>query len=281
MNLKKSIVIAFAAMAVASPLAIGSAAAPANPIDEAVSTPQEAPLTEAEIQRLFKLMTSKEIEARLEAAPIDKLPGYAIMRTPLWDTRDMCMDQYLNRRKPSRGLIISDLKPEGNWGTARVSYIDTDNKRYSQLLFFRRLEGKWVVDPSSIKTTREMKISGFDAAKLEVAANLGYTYKNEPVLVIDMRSITATRFSAGWVSRAGFVLVTDEGEFPIQNTDYLDGPRGPIFISSDRPSRFCLPFKGATGTPRALRITGFNELDNIGLPARGGRDQEVTFTLSE
>ncbi len=284
MNLRKSVAIAFAAIAAVSSFGCGSGgnsgsrSSSAN--QSAVSAPQKKPLDEAEIRALLKKLESSDIAERKEVVPMEKLAGYAMRKTALLDWSGMLND-YFNRKLKYNNLAVADIKQDGDWASARISYTGSDNKKYDEKSCFRRIDGKWVFDPGEIKEVRTLKVSGYDAAELEAAANLGYTYENEPLIVFDIRSRTATKYMAGWVTPAVFVLVTDKGEYPIQNVESFAGPTGPEPISSAQVSRFCLPFKGAKGTPKFLRITGFNELDSRGLPVGVDNAQVMTFTLSE
>ena len=158
------------------------------------------------------------------------------------------------------------------------SFTGDNNQQINALWTFKKLNGKWVFYMSEIKTSKPLKISGYDGAQLEAAANIGYTYNNEPVIVFDVRSKNNTNYLA--LSQS--VLVTDTGEFPIQNTEACSTDSTVFWeITSAQPFRFVLPFKGATGKPKAIRFLSFNELDSLGLPINPMTNDEMTFTLSE
>ena len=277
MNLKKSIAIALTVTAVFASFGCGDSGKQSGSSSSAsVSTLQKKPLDEATIKNLGKKMASAKMEDRQEACPLDKLPLYAWLTTPLKKP-----DIDLNQPPKCDNLSISNLQQEGDFASARVSYTGIDNKQINETWYFRRLNGKWCVD-GSIKTAKSLKVSGFDPNQFEAAANLGFTHQNEPVLLLDIRSKTSTNYQAGGWSQPSYVLVTDKGEFLLQNTtDFAIDPRTICLVTSAQPFRFILPFKGATGTPKALRITGFNELDSQRFAVGHDTDQVITFTLSD
>ena len=98
---------------------------------------------------------------------------------------------------------------------------------------------------------------------------------------MDVRSKTATRYNLGWSSPPTFILITDQGEFPAQSIpNILEVPKGVWTVGND-PFRIIAPFKGAKGTPKALRIIGFISLNSRGLPARNDISQEMTFYFDQ
>lgn len=276
MNLKNTIAIGLSVAALFASFGCGGGKQNSTSSSASVSTQQKKPLDEATIKGLSKKMESSKIEDRKEAFPIEKLPHYSWLNTSLKKP-----DFDLNQPVKFDNLSISAFNQEGDFASARVSYTSTDNKQQSETWHFRRFNGKWCVD-GGIKTTKSLQVSGFDSSQLEVAANLGYTYQNEPVLLFDARSKTKTNYELGTWNQPSYILITDKGEFPLQNTtEFSTNPSAVYTVTSAQPSRFILPFKGATGTPKALRITGFNELDGRGVPANYNSEQVATFTFSE
>lgn len=278
MNLKKSIAIGFAAMALFVSFGCGSSGkqggsgSPAN-----VSTQQEKPIDEATIKKLAKQMTSPKIEDRKDAFPIENHPAAAILKTPLKDDSNSFMN-FISQPLKIDNLSVSDIKQSGEYASARASFTGDNNQQINALWTFRKLNGKWVFYMSEIKTSKPLKISGYDGAQLEAAANIGYTYNNEPVIVFDVRS----KDTINYLALSQSVLVTDSGEFPIQNTATCSTDPTVLWeITSAQPFRFILPFKGATGKPKAIRFLSFNELDSLGLPINPMTNDEMTFTLSE
>lgn len=278
MNLKKSIAIALVATALFASFGCGNDGKQSGGGPSAsVSTQQNKPLDEATVKELGKKMASPNMEDKKVAVPFEKLPAYTFLKTPLSDEPTFNFNPAGKFENPS----ISNIKQEGNFATANVSYIGVDNKPFNEKWHLRRIDGKWVYDPAGIKTAKSLKVSGFDEAVLEAAVNIGYDYSNEPNLAIDVRSKTTTVYQLGGWSHPSYVLVTDQGEFPTQNTENYSAPSGVFQITSAQPFRFYLAFKGATGTPKALRITGFNELDEQGFAVGHDSSQVVTFTFSE
>ncbi len=276
MNFKKNIAIALAVMALFASFGCGNDGKHGGGgTSVGVSKQQNKPLDEATIKELSKKLTSPNMEDKKAACPIEKLPMNTFLKTSLRDET-----KYIQSGKLEI-LSVSNIKETGDFATANVSYIGLDNKQYNEKWYCRRIEGKWVSD-IGIKTAKSLKVSGYDEAALDVAANIGYTYDNEPILAFDVRSKTTTVYQLGGWSHPSYVLVTDQGEFPLHNTEVISVPAAGIFrITSAQPFRFYLPFKGATGTPKALRITGFNELDEQGFAVGQDSNQVMTFTLSE
>ena len=277
MNLKKSIAIALTAVALFASFGCGGGGKQgASSTSAGVSTQQNKPLDEATIKELGKKMVSPNIEDKKAACPIEKLPLHTFLKTSLRDEATFNMSQSFKFENPS----VSNIKETGDFATANVSFTGVDNKQFNVKWHFRKIDGRWVYD-LGIKTAKSLKVSGYDEAALEAAANIGYDYNNEPNLVLDVRSKTTTVYQLGGWSHPSFVLVTDQGEFPMQNTEMYSASAGVFRITSAQPFRFILPFKGATGTPKALRITGFNELDGRGFAVGHDSSQVVTFTFSE
>lgn len=278
MNLKKSIIIALAVTAAFSSFGCGSSGKQGGSGSSAnVSTQQAKPIDEATIKKLAKQMTSPKIEDRKDAFPIENHPAAAILKTPLKDDSNSFMN-FISQPLKIDNLSVSDIKQSGEYASARASFTGDNNQQFNEFWIFRKLNGKWVFDAFGIKTSKPLNVSGYDGAQLEAAANIGYTYKNEPVIVFDVRSKNATNYLA--LSQS--VLVTDSGEFPLQNTETYNADPSVFWeITSAQPFRFILPFKGATGKPKAIRFLSFNELDSLGLPINPMTNDEMTFTLSE
>lgn len=281
MNLKKSIAVGFAVTALFASFGCGGGGGTEGRTGspQAASTQQKKPLDEATIKSLAKKMESSNIAERKEAILPENLPAYTFIKTPLKDESAV----FFNQIAKFENLSVSNIQQEGDIASAKVSYIGADKKQHSEEWYFRRLEGKWYGDfNGGIQSAKHLQVSGIDGAALEAAANIGYTYENEPILALDVRSKTAAVYQLGRWGHPSYILITDKGEFPLQNTARLSvNPSFACRITSAQPFRFYLPFKGATGTPKALRIVGFNELDSRGLPLNHAHDDTVTFTLSE
>lgn len=277
MNLKKEIIIALAATALFASFGCGGGGKQsASGTSAGVSTQQKKPLDEATIKEIGQKMTSPNIEDKKAVCPIEKLPLHIFLKTSLRDEATFNMSQSFKFENPS----VSNIKETGDFATANVSYTGVDNKQFNEKWYFKRIDGKWVYN-LGIKTAKSLKVSGYDEAALEAAANIGYGYDNEPNLALDVRSKTTTVYQLGGWSHPAYILITDQGEFPVQNTDLFSAPTGVFRITSAQPFRLYLPFRGATGTPKALRITGFNELDGRGFAVGHDSSQVVTFTFSE
>lgn len=281
MKLKKTIAIGFAATALFASFGCGGGGKQggSSPAASAV-TQQSKDLDEATIKNLLKKLESSNIQDKQEVCPLEKLPGYALYKTPLNDVQSKLQNEYYNRSLKFSNLSVADIKKDGDFASARLSYTTAENKLNTEILHFARIDGKWCVEPTGFKAVKSLKVAA-DDERIEAAANLGYTYENVPVIVLDVRSKTATRYKASWANPATFLLITDAGEFPTQNVGNFVAPMHSIAVSSAEPTRFCLPFKGASGKPQALRVIGFNELSDRGLPLDMNGSQVVTFTFSE
>ena len=277
MNLQKSIAIGFAVTALFASFGCGGGNQSGSGSSTSISAQQKKSLDEAEIKRIMKKLESPDIKDKKEAYPIEKLPFGGLMKTPLKD--DLPLFEF-NSKTRFDNLSITDLKQDGDFASAQLSFVNEDKKTINERFYFRKVDGKWCADFFPIKTAKPLKVSNYDETQLEAAANLGYTYKNEPVIIFDVRSKTATKYMVGRALAATFILITDTGEFPMQNTDILSAPQTFSYVSSEEASRFELPFKGATGTLKALRIVGFNKADNRGIPV-SHEPEVVTFTFSE
>lgn len=279
MKLKKSFAIGFVAAALFASFGCGdSGKQGASGTSTSIVSQPNKPLDEATIKEIGKKLVSPSMEDKKAACPIEKLPLYTFLKTSLRDEAKFNMNQSAKFENPS----VSNIKEEGDFATANVSFTGMDNKQFNEKWHLRRIDGKWVYDGGiGIKTAKTLKVSGYDEAALEAAANIGYDYNNEPNLVLDVRSKTTTVYQLGGWSRPSYVLVTDQGEFPLQNTELYSASEGIFRITSAQPFRLYLPFKGATGKPKALRITGFNELDGRGFAIGHDSNQVMTFTLSE
>ncbi len=282
MNLKETVAIAFAVTAAFASFGCGGSGKPSTSSQtQSVSTQPKKNIDETEIKNIMRKLESTDIAERKEACALEKLPGYSLHKTPLLDNQSAVQDAYFNRTLKFGNLTVSDLKQEGNIASARLSFTAADNKQYTMVEHFIRIDTKWVFDAMDCKASKALQVTPEDASHLEAAANIGYTYKDELFLVFDVRSKTATNYRIGWAQPATFLLITDAGEFLAQNIEGLTVPTERILVSSSGPIRFILPFKGATGKPKSLRITGFNELTREGGPLNNDVAQVVTFTLSE
>lgn len=281
MNLKKSIAIALAATALFASIGCGDSGKQnaSNPAQNITSQPNK-PLDEATIKEIVKKFESSNSEERKALAWFGKFPAEAFLKTSLKDgntTFDFSQPlKYDN-------LTVSNIKQEGDFAVVKCSYIGVDKQHHSEENCFRRFDGKWYIDLNvGIKSANHLRVSGYDEAALEAAANIGYTYEDEPIIVLDVRSKTTAVYQVGGWSQPSYVLVTEKGEFPLQNTARcIVNPMAVGRINSAQPFRFYLPFKGATGTPKAIRIVGFNELNSEGFAVGHDKNQVVTFTLSE
>ena len=221
-------------------------------------------------------MESSKIEERKDACPIEKLPIYAFLKTPIKDDSNTFFS--FNQLGKIGNLSVLNIKQADEFATAQVSYTGANNQQFNVIWIFRRLNGKWKLDPMGLKTVKPLKAATSDETQLEVAANIGYTYKNDIILAFDVRSKTAANYLARYQS----VLITDSGEFPLHNTEtYGVDPNVFWEITSAQPVRFIIPFKGATGKPKAIRFLSFNELGSNRLPLNPAVNDEITFSLSE
>ncbi len=278
MNFKRIIAIALTATAVFASFGCGGGNQNSSGASAGISAQQKKTLDEAAIKTILKKMESSNIADKKEVCPVEKLPGYSFETTPLRDSR-ITLDANLK----FDNLVISDIKQDGDLASVKLSYLGADKQQHHQKLwYFRRLEGKWVYDCFGIKSSKSLKVSGYDESKLEAAANIGYTFDNEPVIVLDVRSKTTASFMARGFGHTSYCLITDQGEYPVQNTEWysLDLSR-PWRVTSAKPFRIYMPFKGAVGAPQALRITSFNEIGSDFFPVGHDMNQVVTFTFSE
>lgn len=278
MNFKKIIAIVLTATAVFASFGCGGGKQNSSGESAGISTQQKKTLDEAAIKTILKKMESSNIADKKEICPFEKLPGYSFDTTPLRDSR-ITLDANLK----FDNLVISNIKQDGDFASVKLSYLGADKQQHHQKLwYFRRLEGKWVYDCFGIKSSKSLKVSGYDESKLEAAANIGYTFDNELVIVLDVRSKTTASFEVGGFGRTSYSLITDKGEYPVQNTEWysLDSSSHGT-VTSAKPLRIYIPFKGAVGAPKALRITSFNEIGSNSLPVGYDVNQVVTFTFSE
>jgi len=245
-----------------------------------VSIKQEQEIDEAVIRRLAHQMESSNIEERKEACLLEKLPGFAIYKTPLFDEQPSFQDDFFSQPLSFNNLSITNIRRDGDSASAAFSYQTEQDEQITETYRFVRIDGRWSLDPLVISSSKPLKAVGEDD-RLEAAANLGFTHKDEPVIVLDVRSRTSTRYMVGWTEPASFTLITEDGEFPVQNADFFYAPGDSFAVSSAGPTRFTLPFRDATGAPRAIRVVGFNELNAQGLPLGADQAQVMTFTLSE
>ncbi len=281
MNLKKTIAIGLAATALFASFGCGNDGTQGGAGSSAnVAIQQSKDLDEATIKNLLNKMESSNMKDKQEVCPLEKLPGYGLYKTPLFDVQPKLQNEYYNRTFKFSNVSVTDIKKDGDFASARLSYTTAENKPNTEILHFARLGGKWCVEPIGLKIVKPLKVA-VDDERLEAAANLGYTYENVPVIVLDVRSKTSTRYKTGWVNPATFILLTDVGEFPTQNIGDFIAPMRPFDVLSAGPTRFFLPFKGASGKPQAVRVIGFNELSDRGLPLDMNGSQVVTFTFSE
>ncbi len=282
MKCTKTIAIALAVAATFVPFDCESSEKQGDSVlPTSIGEQQAEPLDEATVKNLMKKMESSNIAKKKEACPWEKLPGYAMYKTPLLDRQTEEQNKCFNRTQKFNQLSVSEIKQTGNIASARISYTTTKNTLMTDLMHYVRINGKWCLDPIGVKTVKSLKISGYDDALLEVEGNLCYTYANEPFIALDVRSKTTTSYSIGWAHPASFTLITDAGEFPPQDAGIFSVPTGSAAVTSAKPKRLLLPFKGATGEPQALRIVGFNELSIKGLPLDHDSAQVMTFTLNE
>ena len=242
---------------------------------------QGEPLNEETVKSLMKRMESSNIAAKQAACPWEQLPGHAMYKTSLLDKQTAAQNKCFNRMQKFDQLSVSEIQQTGDYASARLSYMTEKKKLVTELMHYVRINGEWRLDPIGVKTVKPLKVTGYDGALLEVAGNLCYTYENEPFIVLDMRSKTTTSYSLGWANAASFTLVTNAGEFPPQDTELFAAPTNSAKVTSAKPSRLLIPFKGAAGEPQALCIVGFCELSDRGLPTDRDSAQVMTLTFSE
>lgn len=246
---------------------------------QAVNTKVEnnKPLDETTVIRICKAVWSGSDEQLDKAYPLNDLPAVAALNTPMID----CVKVIKNDIR-QMGIIEDfkayDIEYEGNHGKADV--VVTHSKGKSKVTFyFIRLNGEWVMNASNIKDGGPLKLSGYDNNAIRIEGTIAHTFADETIIALGIRSLTTKRYSAGWVDPLQAVLITDQGEFPICKVADAEGPTEPLGISSRIPSRIALPFGKVKGTPKALRLIGFNELDSRGLPTYIDRLQILTLNI--
>ena len=279
MNLKKTVAIALAVLSTFAFFGCGNDSG-----KQGVSIPSQRAsinqknIDEATVKSLMKKMESPNLADKIEACPVEKLPGYAMYKTSLGDSRAETQDKIFGRTYKFNEISVSEIKQEGDFALVRLSYTTAENKMHTITVPFARIDGKWGIDFLDCKSVKPLEVAGYDSSLLEAAANLGYTHDNEIIIVFDVRSKTGTKYFVLPV----VTLITDQGEFPlrntsIQSTNLLDA----FYVTSVKVTRLNLPFKDALGTPKALRFAGFNETDSRGIPINGDVMQVMTFKLSE
>lgn len=281
MNFQKSIAISFAVTALFVSFGCGGGGNQSGSgSSTSISAQQKKNIDEATIKSILKKTESANIADKKAVCPVEKQPGFAILKTPLIDVQAEWQNAFFNQVFHGDNLSVSEIKQDGELASARVSYVTLEKKPRTEVLYFMRMNGKWYLDPLGFKIVKSLKVAVSDE-RLEAAANLGYTYENQPVIFFDVRSKTATSYKIGWAGPAEFILITDAGEFSTQNIGVYTVPIRPVKVSSAEAIRVVLPFNGAMGKPQAIRVIGFNELNNGGTPAGFDERQVVTFTLSE
>ena len=225
-----------------------------------VSQGQEGPLNEAGIREIATKWESTGEKERKDLCQLEKLPYYNMLKTPFKDEREATAKRLLQTEIHVANLKISNIKQDDEFASAQVSYSGTNNKPINERWHFRKIGGKWTFDPFGIKKAYSVQISGYDASQFELAANIGYTYDNDPVLILDLRSKSTAAFSLGWVNNPAFILITDEGNYPTKIND-----RGSHKFDFD-PIRLQLKFHDVRGTIEKLRITDIRPLNENGLP---------------
>ena len=235
-------------------------------------------LDEANIRKLCEAMSPEgDMDTRRRAYPVKNLPGGALLTTALYDGAAEFQNN-VDRGIKAENIKISNIQQDGNHATADISYT-VNGQQVNEHTYFLKINGEWHFDLDDVKAAYRTKISGYDGAMVKMEANLGYTYNNDPIVVLDMQSKASKNYMAGWVEPMKVMLVTDKGEFPVKNTAKCYATTSPVKVTSVQPTRVFLPFAGASGTPKALRVIGFNELNNRGLPLNGDNAQTITLNI--
>lgn len=243
-----------------------------------VSKQKEGDLDEKIVKKLISIWGSKDIAKRQSICPVSKLPVAKLLTTRLINGEKL-IERNIQEPFEYKDIKVSNVRQNGNFGTAHVSFVD-GTLHMSEESGFIKIDGKWYMNLSTITSVSKMNLSGYDKRMLDIDANIGYGFDKEYLIVMDVRAKTDKLYSAGWVEPITAVLITDKGEYPLQNFGNFFAPDSPLKISSKEPVRIALPFKGATGTPKALRLKGFNELDSRGLPANGDVAQVMNVSLN-
>lgn len=277
MKIKKILAAVFITGALAASLGCGGGGKPTES-NSSVAVTQKQEDIEGIFRKIYKKATSSKNEERLEVYSKNSA-GFLFLKTALRDETQNTLNFCRNRDvKQAENIKISNVNRKGNYVAADVDYT-MGGEAIHERDVIENVNGKWVVAYNQIVKNTPLAVACDDAGALEAAANLGETFDGDFVLLMDVRSKNMTTYSFGWVEPAKYVLVTDQGEFFAQSIpSVLDVPNGHWKIGTD-PFRLTVPFKNAKGTPQALRVIGFNELNSRGLPANNNTAQEMTFWL--
>ncbi len=279
MDFKKAFLALFLVMAIFSTLGCaGTENGDAGPQASSLSAAKAKPLDEATALKIFKtVFFDKDDKEKEKVFPLQDLPAGAAMKTSMFDGIAFTKNSW--RQVPKlENIKVNDIKQDGNHGKANISFI-CDGQSAMHWYYFIRVNGEWRMNCSNIKDGGRLKLSGYDNSKLKMEATIAYTFDDDPVIMIDMQSLTSRNYMAGWVEPVKVVLLTDQGEFPIKNFEDITGPNGPIKISSQEPARLVFPFGGAKGTPLGIKLIGFNTLNGNGLPANVDASQVLTMSI--
>ncbi|MCR5177185.1 MAG: hypothetical protein K6C05_10125 [Anaerovibrio sp.] len=236
---------------------------------------QPKAINEEIIKNIIGIWGGNDIEAKREICRIDRVPTGILVKTRLIDATDI--EGYLRQKHQLQDISVSQIRQDGDYAMAHISYTD-GSAVINENLGFCYIDGQWCMGLNEIKSAANLDISCSDS-NIDVAANIGYSFDNNPVIILDLRSKTGQRYAAGWVEPVTAILVTDKGEFPARNFGIFISPERVIMISSQEAVRLTLPFKDAIGTPREIRLIGFNGLDSRGLPVSFD-NEAVIFHLS-
>ena len=235
-------------------------------------------LDEATIRKLCAAMSPKADDKEKERAyPLQELPAAACLNTSMINGVANIMNE-MRQGTNLEDIKVYDIQQDGNHGSANISCTNAGQTSMFRMNFLR-INGKWCINFLGIKDGGPVKISGYDKAAVKIEGTIGHTFAGDTVIILDMQSLTNRSYSAGWVEPMQAVLITDQGEFPIRKVEDAIGPAPHTMISSHQPARLALPFAGAKGQPKQLRLIGFNALNSRGLPVNIGEAQVLTLNI--
>ena len=282
MRLKKSIAAMFLGMALIS--VAGCSTTSQSGVNTQISSTAEVkikPLDEATAKKPRELLDpSRDVKERLRVWLPEGSPTTIFMATSLLDCDYKVKDGLIAGGKINN-IQVANIAQEDNIAIVDVSY-GVEGRQFSDRDFFAWYNGEWHLNALGLKDVYHINLSGYDDALLSMDANLGYGYGGSPAIVLDVKSKTGRGYSAGrWMLGLEAILITDTGEFPTSDFNNMYAPTSTTDIKSARASRFYFPFAGATGTPKALRLIGFNKLDDRGLPVNHDESQTITLNIDK
>ncbi len=279
MDFKKAFLALFLVMAIFSTLGCaGTENGDAGPQASSLSAAKAKPLDEATALNICKTAHyGTDDKEREKAYPLKDLPAAAALQTSMIDGVALIKTSMLQTPKVDN-IKVYNMEQDGNHAQVNVT-ITYNGQSEMQNLSFIRVNGEWCMNCSNIKDGGRLKLSGHDDSQLKMEARIAHTFNDEPIIIIDVQSLTSRIYAAGWTNPVQAVLITDQGEFTVKNFGDVTGPIGGIKISSQKPERLIFPFGDAKGTPLGIRLIGFNELNSRGLPANLDSSQILTLSI--